>query len=465
MRLQPPRVTIDETDPFKAALFDRAQFGAALTSLLRNAEESVVLFVHAPWGEGKTTFARMWQASLRQQKLEAVYFDAYASDYFDDPFVSFTGEILQLLEKMEGVEVPRTELKKNAIELGKRLGGIVAKTGLRALTMGAVDAAHLHELKDIANDLVNGVSDAGAELIEKRIESYASEKDALKSFRKSLAAVAKAYRDQYGFPLTIIVDELDRCRPDFALELLERIKHLFDVDGIAFVLLVNRQQIESYVRMVYGEQVDATAYLLKFGNLFVDLPTQPPQMHHAPGRREYTVELFKHFQLSDGTEDSQHLVNNIGIICTHFDLTLREIEKAFVVMALYYGALTKGRFTNEFLVPLLAVLKIKRPQVFVNLREGKLDNAEFFRATDLNRMRLQSGDSLSQEWVSDMLGYCLMTDEEIKKLTADVVPGQRQMTGPLRFADWLGARILLGRKQVIPLLCSQLERFSVAPPK
>jgi len=62
------------------------------------------------------------------------------------------------------------------------------------------------------------------------------------------------------------VDELDRCRPDFALGLLERIKHLFDVEGIAFVLLVNRSQIEGYIRTVYGN-ADAEAYLLKFGSL------------------------------------------------------------------------------------------------------------------------------------------------------------------------------------------------------
>jgi len=72
-----------------------------------------------------------------------------------------------------------------------------------------------------------GVSEIGADIIEKKIEGYTAEKDSLKSFKKSLAKLAALIREEQGFPLTIIVDELDRCRPDFALSLLERIKHLF----------------------------------------------------------------------------------------------------------------------------------------------------------------------------------------------------------------------------------------------
>ena len=135
--------------------------------------------------------------------------------------------------------------------------------------MGAVESAHVDELKEIAT----GVSEISADVIEKKIENYGVEKDALKKFKESLEKLAAKVREEQKFPLTIIVDELDRCRPDFALGLLERIKHLFDVKGVAFVLLVNRSKIESYIQTVYGN-ADAEAYLLKFGNLFVDLPRQ-----------------------------------------------------------------------------------------------------------------------------------------------------------------------------------------------
>src|SRR3954471_18734386 len=99
MKLHPPKLAISDSDPFKDALFGRADFGDSLTNLLKNSEQSVVVFVNAPWGAGKTTFAEMWRASLRLQKLHSIYFDAYTSDYFDDPFVSFSGEILRFAKE------------------------------------------------------------------------------------------------------------------------------------------------------------------------------------------------------------------------------------------------------------------------------------------------------------------------------------------------------------------------------
>jgi predicted KAP-like P-loop ATPase len=119
MKLHPPKVVVDPANPFEQALFGRKEFAESLTALLRNVSEGLVVFVNAPWGEGKTTFAEMWRAHLKHhEKLEVIYFDAYAADYFDDPFVSFTGEILELVDKRlataQGVPESRKEFKKGS---------------------------------------------------------------------------------------------------------------------------------------------------------------------------------------------------------------------------------------------------------------------------------------------------------------------------------------------------------------
>lgn len=301
MKLHPPEVKIPEEDPFKNALFNRKEFAQSLTALLRNVEESMVIFVNAPWGEGKTTFAKMWQTHLKngEKLIDVIRFDAYAADYFDDPFVSFTGEILELvkrrLDEAKGVEAKTREFREAAVGVLKQLGSLGVKVGLRSITMGAVDLSNLTALKSVGDDLAEGISEIGEKLLEKKIEGYAKEKEALAQFKKTLGDLAKLVRDEQGFPLTIIVDELDRCRPDFALQLLERIKHLFDVGGVAFVLLVNQEQIESYVRTIYGEQVKATAYLQKFGTLFVDLPRERSGVSYAEDRLNFCRNLCSHF--------------------------------------------------------------------------------------------------------------------------------------------------------------------------
>src|SRR5207245_1803738 len=98
---------------------------------------------------------QMWRAHLRGLKLDAVYFDAYAADHVEDAFVSFSSEILALVEKhfAEATDVrkPSREFKKTAINVGKRLAGLVAKVGVRAATLGAVEAADIQELKEIGS--------------------------------------------------------------------------------------------------------------------------------------------------------------------------------------------------------------------------------------------------------------------------------------------------------------------------
>jgi hypothetical protein len=451
MKINPPKVIIDEKEPFKEALFGREEFAKSLSRLIQSVSESLVVFVNAPWGAGKTTFSEMWRAYLKQQQQEVIYYNAYAADYFDDPFVSFSGEILELVDKRlnEGKGlIERREFKETAIDVGKRLAGLAAKVGLRAITLNAVEPAHLQELSEIAA----GVSEIGADVIEKEIENYAGEKDALKKFKGNLTKLAAKIREEQGFPLTIFVDELDRCRPDFALRLLERIKHLFDVDGVVFILLVNRNQIESYIRTVYGN-VDADAYLLKFGSLFIDLPNQQPlySYHYESGRKEYCSRLYGHYGFSPRVQDGGFLITCIAIFSNHFELTLREIEKAFAVMTLYFGSLPNNQFANPLLIALLSVLKIKRPTLYQSLSKGTISADQFSQQSGINQLKV-SDENFNLDWAKDMLNYCLMSDTEL-------AIAKNERSGISDMQNWVRGN----RNQAIPALCWRIDRFSLLP--
>ena len=75
-----------------------------------------------------------------------------------------------------------------------------------------------------------------------------------------------------GKPIVFIIDELDRCKPDFALELLEQVKHLFSVKGITFLLVTNREQLEESIKSKYGQGINPTNYLHKFINIWLTMP-------------------------------------------------------------------------------------------------------------------------------------------------------------------------------------------------
>jgi hypothetical protein len=466
VKISPPKVIVDEHDPFKDALFGRKDFAESLTGLLKNVDENLVIVVNAPFGEGKTTFAHMWHAHLLGQKFEVIYFDAYAADYFDDSFVSFSGEILAFVDKhlprVKDLADPRKEFKKTAVEVAKRLTGLAVKVGLRAATMGAIESAHMAELREIGSEIASGVSEIGADIIEKKIENYAAEKDALAGFKESLAKLAAAIRKEQGFPLTIIVDELDRCRPDFALGLLERIKHLFDVEGVAFVLLVNQDQIESYIRAVYGENVDARGYLLKFANLFVDLPHEQPAFHYEKDRQAYCRTLFDHFEISRRVNEGDFLARSVASLVDHFSLTLREIERVFAIMALYYSSLPRNQLTNEFLIAMLSVLKLRHPELYQQLSKATVTDQRFFEITGLDKMQNEHGHGVAQDLVKDILDFCLMSDTELEKASQEAKRTEGARSDPARMAQWL-VRSGMDRKRVIPFFCSRLDRFSLQP--
>jgi predicted KAP-like P-loop ATPase len=95
-------------------------------------------------------------------------------------------------------------------------------------------------------------SQVSSAIVGRIFDNYISTKNQIIEFKEKLSNIGQAVKDSQKFPLLIIIDELDRCRPDFALALLERIKHLYTTNYVSFVLLVNMKQLENYVRTIYG---------------------------------------------------------------------------------------------------------------------------------------------------------------------------------------------------------------------
>ncbi len=94
-------------------------------------------------------------------------------------------------------------------------------------------------------------------------------------------------------PLIVMIDELDRCRPSYAIELLEVAKHLFSVDHIVFVLAVNRSELAHSIRALYGSDFDAEGYLRRFFDVDFRLP-EPDRKSFIDAMMD-TQQIKKHF--------------------------------------------------------------------------------------------------------------------------------------------------------------------------
>lgn len=451
MKLHPPLVDVPDDNPYFNDLFQRQDFGSSLFSLLRSVEDGVVLCIDAPWGEGKTTFARMWIADLKKRGVQCIYFDAYEHDYSDDPFVPFCAEIIELAGKaFQGSDAIQT-LKEDFRSKAKRLGGKFLCTGTRigvkALTLGILKDSDIDALDSIRADLAESSSIAASAAVGKAIEEHAAAKSTLDEFRERLSALATAVRAAQGFPLVVIVDELDRCRPDFALALIERIKHLFSTKNVSFLLLANTGQLQNYVKTVYGRDVDAANYLHKFFSLSTDLPRKRGDTHDNDYTK-YVQRLTKHY----GIESGRDLDSVLAGLFQHYGFSLREMERCFANLSIYFAQLPENRLSIDPVVAFLAVVRLHFPAVFAKLAASSLSYEELAQATAIDRIERKDYIRFPVDWFLGMLKFLLLSDEKYRALDeADEIR---------RYAQWL-SRYNINRTKVMAFLCSELVRFKI----
>jgi len=259
-------------------------------SPIREDGHAHVLAVDSAYGHGKTFFLRRLDRHLKATDHISAYVDAWVDDLEDQPMVALAATLERALEpwtqKHGAVAGGFADFKRKAGRVAKIAGiGLVKRGAGFFITQGAADALgdELTKASDATKDRVeDALEDGGAGLVEDittalepamtpsmdvRIARFREGQVAIQAMKDSLAYVVTALLEAgMKLPITIIVDELDRCRPNYAIKVLEEIKHLFDVQGVAFVLGVHGRQLGHSVSAAYGESFDGAAYLRRFFN-------------------------------------------------------------------------------------------------------------------------------------------------------------------------------------------------------
>ncbi len=245
-------------------LLNREKDGERLSELVGRIDDPLVIALDGAWGSGKTVFLKCWVGEHLKREGNTdlpVYFDAFRHDYMDDPLISLVGAIGERIEKDESKAAKAWKVvRKNAPSL--------ARIGLAMATYGATEVAG-----KVGDALINATSKESEKAIDAFWAREQGRRAAMQEFRNALTTLTEP--DEQGTPtrkLIIIIDELDRCRPDYALSLLEVIKHFFSVPGVHFVLGVNKAALEDMVRVRYGSGTRAGTYLEKFISLEIRLP-------------------------------------------------------------------------------------------------------------------------------------------------------------------------------------------------
>lgn len=364
LRLPEPQIDIG-TDGFSPhCKLGRQDMGEKLSGLLSSIDTPIVVALDGPWGSGKSHFLKCWCGAhvhgFGYSEDIVVYFDAFKNDYLSDPLLALTFALEKRFANGNGAPKKIEKLKHAAISAGKPL----LRIGLAAATAGVSEASG-----PIIAAIVGAANEQANSLLDELWKAETGRMAAMENFAKALTELATAEDEQRQF--IFIVDELDRCRPDYALSLLEIIKHFFSVPNVHFVLGVNLEELGNSIQSRYGAGVDTNAYLQKFIDVRMRLE---PGLDHGPQGSEART-YFNHVADAMALDNAHYK----GMIDCYLEiwgescpLTLRNMEKlvsaAVLTPALPDHPRSRGRY---ILIAGLLILEIGNPQLLDEIRQGE----------------------------------------------------------------------------------------------
>lgn len=174
--------------------------------------------------------------------------------------------------------------------------------------------------------------------------------------------------------LFIFVDELERCRPTYAVEVLETIKHIFDIPNVIFILGIDRTQLKHTISALYGSDMDGEGYIKRFVDLELHLPN--------PNRKAFCKVLMDKFDIKNKkAQDADSILNGWNCYCDYFsilaegyNLSLREIGQCFTDISIIQKIVPDNYIKMSPILAFLMVLKHKKYSTYQNIEKISFDD-------------------------------------------------------------------------------------------
>lgn len=364
LKLKLPEPDVSSEQPWQDDVLDRKQIAERLTNLIENQRAPFSISIHGNWGTGKTFLLKRWRNELENQKFRAIYFNAWEDDFCEDPLLAILGQLAEYFKESKLESFSRTAMaiampliRKNALSVLNKATGITFELELEG-----------------QNE---------RDFVEEYLSQRAS-KDKLKGHLKKMSA---SVVEETGRPLVVIIDELDRCRPTFAIELLERVKHIFDVPNLVFVFGLNRNELCASIRSIYGE-IDADTYLRRFFDMEFNLPEPDSGTFGRHLMQKFVLDrFFADLSKSDFRGDIHYreyrvLANAFPILWDRLGLSLRDIDYCVRSIALVGRNLELLHTMVPWLLGPLIALRLKNPNLYRQFIVGNCRGSEVVNYLD-----------------------------------------------------------------------------------
>lgn len=220
--------------------------------LLSEQKQGRVFALDGKWGYGKTYILEQLEKKLvglqkegtNDDRFYVFHYNCWQYDYYEEPAVAI---VSAMLEKYGEANKAEKALQKEYTDLKTVLGKIAGEFTKNKIGINLVELCN--ELEENKGDKIGNPSDF----------------DNMFAFKKTLDFTRNQIRElSKNKTVLLVVDELDRCMPEYAIKVLERLHHMFEgLDNVIVLLAIDSTQLEHSVKEIYGEQVDTERYLRK----------------------------------------------------------------------------------------------------------------------------------------------------------------------------------------------------------
>lgn len=412
--------------------FNRKPIAENIIRLLTSPIDLSPMVIDGGWGTGKTEFCQKLVRLMQQHpNFQPVYIDAFRSDHSGEPLLALLAEIIKTCTP-EDTDGQPSEKRKSFTNRIAKVAGFGIKTIFKA-AMGHVLKQNTDDLAeelqqimnddqearsvaetvtDTANIIANHTIDVTVEaLLKEQIEAEKN-LETLKACLKELAA---------GKPIILFIDELDRCRPDYAVDMLEVIKHVFDIENVKVVLVTNTKQLCAAINHRYGAEVDAQKYLDKFLKYSFALPDQVV----AQTEQDRVLVSIHHFKrLIKGSDiegvlfNAHRVVDCISEMIKRNNLSLRETERLVRFLEMYHSLGHGFGFRNKTFHLYLRVVGVFifcfYPRLMDDINKNRTDAGEFAQLFNLQSWPDMLDDPYDPKGIVDMIAVMLILNSKIE---------------------------------------------------
>lgn len=259
-----------------------------------NEDSGLTISINGRYGIGKTTLIDFIKEKneCKSNEFNIVTYDAWEGNIFDNP-------LIPLMYNISKLPTATSPIKKVALDVVKSIPKIALNT---LANIHKVDLSPLLENKDAFSEYKD---------FEKAVEKCKNELTTFCNSKKTI----------------LLVDELDRCLPEYQIKVLETLYHFLNIPKLIIVLMLDVDQLEESVRNQFGRYIDANGYLTKFIQYQIEIPVEDTY-NYAERLMTFKCDelqdtkymiacMLKELDLS--TRDVKNFTQKLNLICNERD--------------------------------------------------------------------------------------------------------------------------------------------------